>query len=151
MNRQQQMGELRRAIQLFLKSLDPEERMDDIISCASAFPAYKVGVAYKAKDPQKGTPADIFRWGLTPLGDAQLYKVIQSHTSSAEWKPDEATSLYEKIGITNGYYDWSQPHGDYDAYEKGQRVYHNGQVWESDFDGLNVWEPGVFGWHIVNE
>lgn len=30
-------------------------------------------------------------------------------------------------------------------YQKGSVVSHNGQLWESVFDGQNVWEPGTAG------
>lgn len=31
------------------------------------------------------------------------------------------------------------------GYQKGDRVTHHGKIWESDFDGENVWEPDTFG------
>lgn len=30
-------------------------------------------------------------------------------------------------------------------YQKGATVFHNGEVWQSVFDGQNVWEPGAVG------
>ena len=41
--------------------------------------------------------------------------------------------------------EWSQPLGAHDAYQKGDKVSHNGKHWISTADG-NVWEPGVYGW-----
>ena len=31
------------------------------------------------------------------------------------------------------------------GYQKGERVTHHGKIWESAFDGENVWEPDTFG------
>jgi hypothetical protein len=39
---------------------------------------------------------------------------------------------------------WVQPAGGHDAYNTGDRVTHNGQVWMSTVDA-NVWEPGTVG------
>lgn len=47
---------------------------------------------------------------------------------------------------------WKQPEGEHDAYQIGDVVLHNDQVWEcveGDGSGNNVWEPGVFGWEVV--
>jgi hypothetical protein len=43
--------------------------------------------------------------------------------------------------------DWVQPLGSEDAYQIGDRVTHNGQIWVSTHAN-NVWEPGVFGWDV---
>ena len=40
------------------------------------------------------------------------------------------------------------PAGAADAYPKGAHVSHAGYHWESAIDA-NVWEPGVYGWDIV--
>lgn len=42
---------------------------------------------------------------------------------------------------------WVQPTGAHDAYQIGDRVTHNDQVWVSTVAD-NVWEPGVFGWTV---
>ena len=43
--------------------------------------------------------------------------------------------------------DWVQPTGAHDAYQKGDRVRYNGNVYESLIDG-NVWSPDAYpaGW-----
>jgi Carbohydrate binding domain. len=46
--------------------------------------------------------------------------------------------------------DWLQPTGSADYYTLGELVAHNGQTWRSDY-AVNVWEPGVFGWTLVEE
>lgn len=76
-----------------------------------------------------------------------LYKAIQSHTSQADWTPDKTPALFVKVSLEE-WPEWVQPTGGHDAYNKGDKVAHNGKHWESGYDG-NVWEPGVFGWTEV--
>lgn len=41
--------------------------------------------------------------------------------------------------------EWVQPTGAHDAYQPGDRVTHNGEVWICTVDN-NVYAPGVYGW-----
>jgi hypothetical protein len=135
--------ELRKAIQLFLSTLDPDTDAEKILSVASVYPKYQVGAAYKTKE--------IFSYGNNQVGDPQLYQVLQDHTSAEEWLPDTATSLYKKIGITEeGYPEWVQPLGATDAYNIGDVVSYNGVIYKSIIDN-NVWAPDTYatGWQIV--
>ena len=136
----QQALELRKALQLFLARLDVDTEASDILSVPSVFPKYAVGRAYKTKE--------IFQYGANEVGDAQLYQVLQDHTSSAEWTPDTAVSLYKKVGVTDeGHPEWVQPLGASDAYNKGDIVSYNGVIYISTIDG-NVWSPADYpqGW-----
>ena len=133
--------ELRKALQLFLNTLDPDTQAAEMMAVASVFPAYEIGKKYKAKD--------VFSYGANGVEDPQLYQVLQEHTSSAEWPPDISPSLYKAIGVTEeGYPEWVQPVGTSDSYNKGDVVSRNGVVWRSTVDN-NVWEPGVYGWEVV--
>ncbi len=137
--------ELRKALQLFLSTLDADTEADKMLSVASVFPKYEVGKAYKAKD--------VFAYGENGVGDAQLYQVLQDHTSAAEWTPDTATSLYKAIGVTeDGYAEWVQPLGAADAYNTGDIVSYNGTLYRSLIDG-NVWSPVDYpaGWETYTE
>lgn len=134
----------RRALELFAAQITDESTMMEI---ADIYPIYSVGKNYKI--------GDVFRYGVNSDNESQLYQVLQEHESAEQWKPDEAVSLYKKIGITpSGYPIWTQPLGASDAYEKGDIVQHNERLWQSDIDG-NVWEPGIAGtetlWHEYNE
>lgn len=78
-----------------------------------------------------------------------LYKVIQDHTSQADWTPDTAVSLYLRIADpTQEWPEWIQPIGDQGMYSKGDKVSYNGKHWTSDIDN-NVWVPGEYGWTEV--
>lgn len=143
MNKKQMTLELRKALQMFLATLDVETQAEAMVEVASAFPKYKVGKAYKVKE--------VFRYGENAVGDAQLYQVLQDHTSAEEWSPDASPSLYKAIGITeDGYPEWVQPLGASDAYNKGDIVSYNGKLYESTVDG-NVWSPEAYpaGWQEV--
>ena len=132
--------ELRKAIQLFLATLNADTDIDKILAVPSVYPKYKVGVNYKVKE--------IFSYGENSVGDPQLYQVLSAHTSSAEWTPDTATSLYKKVGVTDdGVAEWVQPLGATDAYNTGDIVSYKGELYESTCDA-NVWEPGVYGWAL---
>lgn len=113
------------------------------------------------------TPSDAPQWenligktvdeGFRFAFSGKLYRVIeqgsgQKHTFQSYWPPDQSPSLYAPIlpgqdGTEIG--EWEQPDST-NTYKLGARVYHNGKLWESDYNN-NSWEPGVFGWHIVEE
>lgn len=138
MNKVQAALELRKALQIFLSTLDADTQSEAMLSVASVFPKYQVGKAYKTKE--------VFAYGENAVGDTQLYQVLQDHTSAAEWTPDTASSLYKKVGVTeDGYPEWVQPLGASDAYNTGDIVSYNGKLYRSTMDG-NVWAPDVTGW-----
>jgi hypothetical protein len=137
------MLELRKAVQMFLSTLDVDTQQEDMLSVASVFPEYQVGKKYKAKD--------VFRHGKNGVGDPQLYQVLQEHTSAAEWMPDTTPSLYKKVGVTeDGYPEWVQPLGASDAYNTGDMVSYNGKLYRSLMDA-NVYSPDAYlaGWEVV--
>ena len=83
-----------------------------------------------------------------------LYKVLQAHTSQADWTPEAAPSLFAKILTSdNGTpLPWEQP-GSTNPYMKGDKVLYNGKVYESLIDN-NVWAPDAYpqGWkEIISE
>lgn len=129
MNKLQMAEQLRRALQMFVRSLSDEEAME----VATVFPKYEVGKEYKEND--------IFSYGENKVGDPQLYRVVQNHTSAEEWKPSETVSLYVPIGLTEeGYPVWSKPTGAHDAYNTGDIVDYNGTLKRSLVNG-NTWSP----------
>lgn len=127
--------QVNRALQLVAQSLQlPETNAMEI---ADLYEEYAVGKLYPA--------GFVFKWGVNTDGETQLYSVLQEHTSQEDWRPDETTSLYKKIGFTDsGVPIWTQPLGSEDAYMLEDRVEHNGSIWTSGVD-YNVWEPGAPG------
>lgn len=138
----------------FVEYVDPnEEALSEVLpmltdeqaqTIPNAFPLWMSGKAYVIGDR------------VRYLG--YLYKCVQAHTSQDDWTPDAAVSLWTKLGGEDIDPDepqpWVQPTGAHDAYNTGDRVTHNDQIWESLIDG-NVWEPGSPGteslWAVPNE
>ncbi len=145
MNLKQQALELRKALELFVATLDPETQLENVMEVATVFPKYKIGKAYKVKE--------IFQYGENAVGDPQLYQVLQAHTASDEWVPDISVSLYKAIGITEeGYPKWVQPLGASDAYNIDDIVSYNGILYKSLIDG-NVYSPNTYpaGWEVYQQ
>ena len=132
MNRLQAAEQLRRALQMFTATLTEEQALE----IATVYPAWQAGWAYSV--------GDVISYGTNNLGDPQLYKVVQAHTSQADWTPDATPALYDAFGLDeSGYPVWAQPSGAHDAYNKGDVVNYKGALYESLVDG-NVWSPEVY-------
>ena len=86
----------------------------------------------------------------------RLYKVIQAHTTQADWTPDITPALWTDIAppaTEEGEEivpEWVQPTGAHDAYKKGDKVLYDNKVYESTIDA-NVWSPADYpqGWKEV--
>ena len=81
-----------------------------------------------------------------------LYKVIQAHTSQADWTPTAAPSLFAKVineTIDGSIPEFEQPDST-NPYMKGDRVLFNGKVYESLIDN-NVYSPEAYpsGWKEI--
>lgn len=87
----------------------------------------------------------VYKTGKYLLYKDILYKVLQNHTSQADWTPETASSLYAKVltDPAGKVLPWEQPQST-NPYKKGDRVTHKGKTWESLVDS-NVWEPGAVG------
>ena len=137
----QKAEQIRTALQLFAKTVTD----DEALSIATIYPAYEVGKAYVVDER--------FTYGTNSVGDPQLYKVVQAHTSQADWTPDVTPSLYSPIGLNSGGYTvWSKPSGAHDAYNTGDIVDYNGTLYKSLIDG-NVYSPEEYpaGWSVYTE
>lgn len=73
-----------------------------------------------------------------------LYKCVQGHTSKNTWTPDATPALWTRVSVDE-WPEWVQPTGAQDAYQKGDKVSHNGKHWICTTYN-NTWEPGVYGW-----
>lgn len=139
MNRLQAIEQFRKAVQLFVQTLPDEQAME----VATVFPKYEVGKSYKANE--------MFTYGVNDIGDPQLYRVVMEHTSQEDWLPNITASLYTPIGLTDeGYPIWSRPTGAHDAYNMGDIVDFNGELYKSLING-NTYSPEEYpaGWEIV--
>ena len=139
MNRLQAAEQLRKALQMFAATLTEEQALE----ISAVYPVWETGRAYAV--------GDILSYGTNSVGDPQLYKVVQAHTSQDNWRPGAWTeSLYDAFGLDDGGYPiWSQPSGAHDAYNQGDIVNYNGTLYQSTING-NVWSPDVYpaGWTV---
>lgn len=141
MDKLQLAEQFRRALQMFAQSLTNEQAME----IATVYPKYAVGTSYAV--------GEYFTYGVNEVGDPQLYKVVQVHTSQEDWLPSENPAMYEPIGLNkDGYPVWSKPSGSHDAYNTGDIVDYNGTLYKSLIDG-NVYSPDEYpaGWEEYSD
>ena len=90
--------------------------------------------------------------------EGKLYKVVQAHTTQADWTPDATPALWTEIAppeTEDGEEivpDFVQPTGAHDAYNAGDKVLFEGKIYESTIDA-NTWSPSDYpqGWKEVTE
>lgn len=142
MNKLQNAEQLRKAIQLFVRTLSDEDAM----IVATVFPEWANNTVYKVDD--------IVAFGVNEVDDPQLYRCILAHTSQEDWTPDVSVSLWVAIGLApDNIPIWSQPTGAHDAYNIGDRVHYptkDDPVYESLIDG-NIYSPEAYpqGWEMI--
>lgn len=139
MNKIQAAEQLRRALQMFAQTLSDEKAME--IACV--YPKWESGKAYEV--------GEMCVFGENAVGDPQLYRCVQGHTSQDDWTPDVAVSLWVAVGVAGDGVDvWSRPAGAHDAYNIGDRVHfpdEDGPIYVSKING-NVYSPLEYpaGW-----
>ena len=123
----ERMKQLRAILEKYADEKDDVE----ILTVPEFVERWQVGISYEA--------------GQRVGYDGKVYKVLQAHTSQDSWTPSDAPSLFAELLIPGPEVipDWVQP-GSTNGYSKGDKVKHNGSVWESLIDN-NVWEPGATG------
>lgn len=118
------------------------ELPDDLaVRFTNLYPTWRAGFSYKQ--------GQVIKHG------GELYKIAQDHTSQAQWIPGEVgtESLYTHITLTeDGYPVWQQPTGAHDAYNTGDIVQYNGELYKSLIDG-NTYSPDAYpaGWEKYTE
>lgn len=141
MNKLQAAEQFRKALQMFAASLTDEQAME----VATIYDPWVAGKTYAV--------GEFVTYGQNGVGDPQLYKVVQAHTSQSVWTPESAPSLFVAVGIDElGYPIWSQPTGAHDAYNAGDIVDYNDTLYESLING-NVYSPDAYpaGWTVYAE
>lgn len=136
MNRAQMAEQFRKALQFLAAALDD----DSALEVATIYDKWQPGHKYSI--------GQYLTYGSNGVGDPQLYKVAQDHASQQDWTPDKTPALYIAIGIDEGGYPiWSRPTGSHDAYNTGDIVDYNGDLYQCLIDG-NVWAPDEYpaGW-----
>ena len=112
---------------------------EDALEAVELFPTWQTDTSYTA--------------GQRLRYRDKLYRVVQAHTSQADWKPDVTPALYTEVAKPGEIPVWRQPTGAQDTYNTGDKVHYpdaDGPVYESIVDN-NVWSPADYpaGWKIV--
>lgn len=127
--------QLREELDAITSNLTDEEASERAI----LFPKWKVDVNY--------TVGTRIRYG------GRVFKVLQSHTSQADWTPSRAPSLFAEILTSedNEPQEWQQPSST-NPYLTGDKVIYNGKIYKSLIDN-NVWPPIDYpaGWELIEE
>ena len=138
------------------KPLTKEEQLENQRNLALTFFAETLSDAQALQVPMLFDDFDgngvAYEVGKRVLYNDILYKVIQAHTSQAEWTPTAAPSLFAKVineTIDGSIPEFEQPDST-NPYMKGDRVLFNGKVYESLIDN-NVYSPEAYpsGWKEI--
>ena len=140
------------------KPLTKEEQLENQKNLALTFFAETLSDAQALQVPMLFDEFDgngvAYEVGKRVLYNDILYKVIQAHTSQADWTPVAAPSLFAKVineTIDGSIPEFEQPDST-NPYMKGDKVIFNGKVYESLIDN-NVYSPEAYpaGWKEITE
>ena len=140
------------------KPLTKEEQLENQKNLALTFFAETLSDAQALQVPMLFDEFDgngvTYEVGKRVLYNDILYKVIQAHTSQADWTPTNAPSLFAKVineTIDGSIPEFEQPDST-NPYMKGDRVIFNGKVYESLIDN-NVYSPEAYpaGWKEITK
>jgi hypothetical protein len=109
----------------------------DALEAVQLYPAWTAGESYE--------PETRVRHG------GKLWRCEQAHTAQADWTPDATPALWTEVAKPGEIPVWKQPTGAQDAYMIGDKVHYpdkDGPVYISTVDN-NVWQPGVYGWELM--
>ena len=138
------------------KPLTKEEQLENQRNLALTFFAETLSDAQALQVPMLFEEFDgngvAYEVGKRIMFEGVLYKVIQAHTSQADWTPIAAPSLFAKVineTIDGSIPEFEQPDST-NPYMKGDRVLFNGKVYESLIDN-NVYSPEAYpaGWKEI--
>jgi hypothetical protein len=141
LNRLEKAREFRNMVEANIKATQSLIRVDDLtpeelLDMIDLYESYQVDKLYKVDD--------IFKY------EGKLYKIIQEHTSLENWIPSELPALYLSMMPENVIPEWIEPTGSHDAYNIGDKVIFEGEVYECIIDG-NTWSPKDYpqGWKLI--
>ena len=117
-------------------TIDPDQPLEDLRESAEIFfniPEWEPGIAVKVGEQ--------YRY------ENVLYDVVQAHTTQSDWTPDIVPALFTVATPIGLIAEWVQPTGAHDAYNTGDKIRFEGEIYESLIDA-NVWSPSVYpqGW-----
>ena len=108
---------------------------EQALTAAALYPEFKAGIDVKIGERYRDANGD-------------LYKVVQAHTTQADWQPSATPALFVKVSLD----EWPlfvQPTGAHDAYNIGDKVAFEENHYISLINA-NVWSPTAYpaGWNL---
>ena len=121
-----------RALRPYIEKASISLPDEDALQAVELFPQWVTGHSYSVDDRLQ-------YYGV-------LYRVVQEHTSQADWTPDITPALFVIVSLEE-WPEFVQPTGAHDAYNKGDKVTFEGKHYISLIDG-NVFSPAEYpaGW-----
>ena len=121
-----------RALRPYIEKAATSLTDEDALQAVELFPQWVVGHTYVV--------------GERLQYNGVLYRVVQAHTSQADWTPDKTPALFVVVSLDE-WPEFIQPTGAHDAYNKGDKVTFEGKHYISLIDG-NVYSPAAYpaGW-----
>ena len=92
-----------------------------------------------------GVSADAERPETLALIQALADKMAALEARVADLERNTSGDVEEESGEQPKYPEWQPWDGISKDYAQGAIVTYNGELWESVYDGQNVWQPGVVG------
>lgn len=126
------LRELARNLRPYIEKAAISLSDEDALQAVELFPQWVIGRAYVVNERLQY--------------NGVLYRVVQAHTSQADWTPDITPALFVVVSLDE-WPEFVQPTGAHDAYKKGDKVTFNGKHYISLIDG-NVYSPAAYpaGW-----
>ena len=121
-----------RALRPYIEKASTSLTDEDALQAVELFPQWVTGHAYVVDERLQY--------------NGVLYRVVQAHTSQADWTPDITPALFVVVSLDE-WPEFVQPTGAHDAYNKGDKVTFEGKHYISLIDG-NVYSPAAYpaGW-----
>ena len=121
-----------RALRPYIEKASVSLPDEDALQAVELFPQWVTGRAYAVDERLQYKNV--------------LYRVIQAHTSQADWVPDITPALFVVVSLDE-WPEFVQPTGAHDAYKKGDKITFEGKHYISLIDG-NVYSPTAYpaGW-----
>ena len=121
-----------RALRPYIEKASVSLADEDALQAVELFPQWVTGHAYAVDERLQY--------------NGVLYRVVQAHTSQADWMPDKTPALFVTVSLDE-WTEFVQPTGAHDAYKKGDKVTFEGKHYISLIDA-NVYSPTAYpaGW-----
>ncbi len=121
-----------RALRPYIEKASISLTDEDALQAVELFPQWVTGHAYVVDERLQY--------------NGVLYRVVQAHTSQADWTPDITPAMFVVVSLDE-WPEFVQPTGAHDAYKKGDKVTFEGKHYISLIDG-NVYSPAAYpaGW-----